>query len=90
MGLDRTDVRWTRGVTVARLAALVGDSDLAETSFGSALEFAERFDSPLYRARTLLYWGSALLAKGKADRGPGCGENSGVWRDSAGRLAFPS
>ncbi len=48
-------------LSVTRLAALVGDPELAETSFTTASALAERFGSPLYQAWTLLDWGRALL-----------------------------
>lgn len=60
-------------LSVARLAALVGDSELAETGFTTALSLAERFVSPLYQARTLLDWGRALQSDSPDDaRGETC------------------
>jgi DNA-binding SARP family transcriptional activator len=53
---------------VARLAALVDQTDLAESNFLAALELADRFESPLYRAQTLLHWGNSLRDTGDSSR----------------------
>ena len=50
-------------LSVARLANVVGDFDLADSCFSTSLELARDFRSPLYEARTFLDLARALGAR---------------------------
>jgi hypothetical protein len=53
---------------VARLESVRDDHEAADVHFASAIEDAERLESPIWRARCRLDWAERLLARGEEHR----------------------